>query len=212
MMKPAAVLIAALAIAVPARAQEARVDPEHIMTVLKDAGYPAEYFNQDKTFRQILSKSGNYQFLVAMWDCVDGKECQTLEFYANFPREQKPTKEQLDAYSGPREGVRIWLDRRSGHPAGARHQCPRRAERRADRGPTQGVGYQSERLRDVPDARAQRFPGCRPCTGSGRRNRRRRLTLMEWGVCNWWSSTDLRIGNSSFTSSMRRVQRPVNVY
>lgn len=112
MMKPAAVLIAALAIAVPARAQEARVDPEHIMTVLKDAGYPAEYFNQDKTFRQILSKSGNYQFLVEMWDCVDGKDCQTLEFYANFPREQKPTKEQLDAYSGPREGVRIWLDRR----------------------------------------------------------------------------------------------------
>jgi hypothetical protein len=112
MLKHAAFLIATLMIAVPAHAQEARVDPEHIMTVLKDAGYPAEYVNQDKSFRQILSKSGDYQFLVEMWDCVDGKECQTLEFYANFPREEKPTKEHLDAYSGPREGVRIWLDRR----------------------------------------------------------------------------------------------------
>ena len=112
MFKPAAFLIAAMAIAVPAHAQEARVDPEHIMTVLKDAGYPAEYFNQDKGFRQILSKSGDYQFLVEMWDCVDGKACQTLEFYANFPMEEKPTKERIDAYSGPREGARIWLDRR----------------------------------------------------------------------------------------------------
>src|SRR3989337_1817588 len=112
MIKPAAIFIAAMAIAVPAHAQEARVDPDHIMTVLKDAGYPAEYFNQDKSFRPILSKSGTYQFLVEMWDCVEGKECQTLEFYANFPGEEKPTKEHLDAYSGPREGVRIWLDRR----------------------------------------------------------------------------------------------------
>lgn len=112
MIKRTAMLIAAMAIAVPAHAQEARVDPEHIMTVLKDAGYPAEYFNQDKGFRQILSKSGDYQFLVEMWDCVDGKACQTLEFYSNFPMEEKPTKERIEAYSGPREGARIQLDRR----------------------------------------------------------------------------------------------------
>jgi hypothetical protein len=112
MIKRTAILIAAMAVAVPAHAQEARVDPEHIMTVLKDAGYPAEPFNQDKGFRQILSKSGNYQFLVEMYDCVDGKACQTLEFFSNFPMEEKPTKERLDAYSGPREGARIWLDRR----------------------------------------------------------------------------------------------------
>jgi hypothetical protein len=113
MIKPAAMIVAAMAIAVPAHAQEARVDPEHIMTVLKNAGYPAEYFNDsDGDYRQILSKSGNYQFLVEMWDCVDGKECQILEFYANFPRAEKPTKEWIEAYPGPREGVRIWLDRR----------------------------------------------------------------------------------------------------
>jgi hypothetical protein len=107
-----AFLIAAMAVAVPAQAQDARVDPDHIMSVLKDAGYSAEYINDDKAYRQILSKSSDYQFLVEMWDCVDGKECQTLEFYANFPLEEKPTKERLDAYSGPREGARIQLDRR----------------------------------------------------------------------------------------------------
>ena len=116
MIKPAAVLIAAMAIAVPAAtpalAQEARVDPEHILTVLTGAGYKAEAVNQDKGFRQILTEAGDYRFLVEMWDCVDGKACQTLEFYANFPMEEKPTKERLDAYSGPRDGARIWLDRR----------------------------------------------------------------------------------------------------
>ena len=112
MTKRVVLLIAAMAIATPAQAQEARVDPDHIMTLLKDAGYPAEYFNDDSDYRQILSKSGDYQFLVEMYDCVDGKECQTLEFYSNFPLDEAPTKEKLDAYSGPRDGARIALDRR----------------------------------------------------------------------------------------------------
>lgn len=112
MIKRTALLIAAIAIAVPAHAQDARVEPEHILAVLKDAGYEAETINEDKGFRQILTKSGDYRFLVEMWDCVDGKSCQTLEFYANVPMVEKPTKERLDAYSGPREGARISIDRR----------------------------------------------------------------------------------------------------
>ena len=112
MTRRVAFLIAAMTIAVPAQAQDARVDPDHIMTLLKDAGYPAEYFNDDDDFRQILSKSGDYQFLVEMYDCVDGKACETIEFYSNFPLDVAPTKEKLDAYSGPREGARIALDRR----------------------------------------------------------------------------------------------------
>src|SRR5687768_9387753 len=111
MMKHIA-LIAALALAIPAQAQDARVDPDHIMTLMKDAGYPAEYYNTNKDYRQILSKSGDRQFLVEMYDCVDSKECQTLEFYSNFPTEEKPTKELLDAYAGPRGDARIALDRR----------------------------------------------------------------------------------------------------
>jgi len=116
MTKRAAFLVAATAIAIPvpmpAHAQDARVDPDHIMTVLKDAGYPAEYFNEDDDYRQILSKSGDYQFLVEMYDCEAAKACQTLEFYSNFPMDEKPTKERIDAYAGPREGARIALDRR----------------------------------------------------------------------------------------------------
>jgi len=111
MMKRTALLIAAIAIAIPAHAQEARVDPEHIMTVLKDAGYPAENFSEETDYRQILTKSGDYQFLVEMYDCVDGKACQTLEFYSNFPKKPELTKERLDAYAGPREGARIALNR-----------------------------------------------------------------------------------------------------
>lgn len=112
MTRQIAFLIAAMAVAAPAHAQEARVDPEHILAVLKDAGYSAETMNDDKGFRQILTDSGGYRFLVEMWDCVDGTACETLEFYANFPLDEKPTQERLDAYSGPREGARIGFDRR----------------------------------------------------------------------------------------------------
>ena len=112
MTRQIAFMIAAMALAAPAHAQDARVDPDHYMTLLKDAGYPAEYFNDDTDYRQILSKAGDYQFLVEFYDCVDGKACQTLEFYSNFPMEESPTKEQLEAYTGPREGARIMLDRR----------------------------------------------------------------------------------------------------
>jgi hypothetical protein len=112
MIKRVALLVAAACLAVPAEAQEARIDPDHVMTVMKDAGYPAEFFNDDADYRQILSKTGNYQFLVEMYDCVDGKSCQTLEFYSNFPMEEKPTKQKLDAYSGARDGASISLDRR----------------------------------------------------------------------------------------------------
>ena len=37
MTRRVAFLIAAMTIAVPAQAQDARVDPDHIMTLLKDA-------------------------------------------------------------------------------------------------------------------------------------------------------------------------------
>jgi len=112
MTKRIAFLMAAMAIAVPAQAQDARVDPDHYMMLLQDAGYPAKYFNDDTDYRQILSKAGDYQFLVEFYDCVDSKACQTLEFYSNFPMDPAPTKEKVAAYSGPREGARIMLDRR----------------------------------------------------------------------------------------------------
>jgi hypothetical protein len=105
-------VFAALALAMPAQAQDATIDPDHIISVLKDAGYPAEYFNEEMDYRQVLSKSGTYNFLVEMYDCEAGKTCNTLEFYSNFPMDTAPTKEKLDAYSGPRDGARLSLDRR----------------------------------------------------------------------------------------------------
>ena len=111
MLKRVALLIAATTFAIPAQAQDATLDPDHIVSVLKDAGYPAEYFNQDADYRQILSKSGNYQFLVELYECTDSKACKTLEFYSNFPMEEAPTKAKLDAYSGPRDDARISINR-----------------------------------------------------------------------------------------------------
>jgi hypothetical protein len=107
------VMLAALALALPAQAQEAVLDPDHIVGLLKDAGYPAEYFSEEAEYRQILiSKPGSHQFLVELYDCEEGKTCDTLEFFAGFTMEQPPAKEALDAYPGPREGAQIYLDRR----------------------------------------------------------------------------------------------------
>lgn len=111
MMKRLA-LVAAFGIVIPAHAQGATVDPDHIVSVLRDAGYPAEYFSEEADYRQILSKSGNHQFLVELYDCENGTACETLEFFAGFPMEEPPTAEVLDAFPGPREGARISIDRR----------------------------------------------------------------------------------------------------
>jgi hypothetical protein len=111
-MIKAIAVTAALALALPAHAQDATVDPDHIIQVLKDAGYSAEYFNEEMDYRQILSKSGTYNFLIEMYDCEDGKSCDTLEFYSNFPMDEAPTQAKLDAYSGPSDGARLSLDRR----------------------------------------------------------------------------------------------------
>jgi hypothetical protein len=111
-MKRVAFALAAAAFATSAQAQEISIDPDHITAVLKQAGYPAENFNDDADYRQILTKSGNYQFLVEMSDCQNGTACQTIGFYSNFPMDTPPTKEKLDAYGGPLEGTRLSLDRR----------------------------------------------------------------------------------------------------
>ena len=111
MMKRLAV-VALLALATPAQAQEATIDPDHIVSVLKDAGYPAEYLNSGADFRQILTKVGQRQFLVELYDCTDRKACETMEFTAEFPMEEPPTNDAISAYSGPHEGARVALDRR----------------------------------------------------------------------------------------------------
>jgi hypothetical protein len=110
------VALAALALAMPAQAQDAAVDPDRIAALLRDAGNSAEYFTEEASYRQILSESGGYQFLVELYDCDAGKACTTLEFFAGFPMEEPPTEEALDGYSGLRDGARIYLDR-SGHPS-----------------------------------------------------------------------------------------------
>jgi hypothetical protein len=106
--------LAALALATPAQAQDSpTVDPDHFITVLKDAGFPAENYSHEKDYRQILiSKPGFHQFLVEMYDCEDGKTCNSMEFFVTFPMDNPPTKEAIAAYTGPHDGADIDTDRR----------------------------------------------------------------------------------------------------
>jgi hypothetical protein len=111
MLKRVALLIAATAFAVPAQAQNT-VDPDHLIEILDGAGFPAEYFSQEPDYRQILvSKPGNHQFLVELYDCENGKTCDTVEFFVGFPMDNPPTRDALAAYAGPHEGAEISLDR-----------------------------------------------------------------------------------------------------
>jgi len=114
MFKRVALIATAIAFAVPAHAQDApTVDPDHLIDVLKGAGYPAENFSHEKDYRQILiSKPGAHQFLVEMYDCEDGKTCNTMEFFVTFAMDHPPTKEAIAAYSGPHDGADVDIDRR----------------------------------------------------------------------------------------------------
>lgn len=110
-------IIAALALASPAYAQTATVDPEQVMTLLKDAGYPAEHAGDQNGYRQILSEADDFGFSVDLWDCTAGKACETILFFTVFKKEDDtPTKEALAAYTSQQPGGRMYLDRR-GSPA-----------------------------------------------------------------------------------------------
>ena len=112
MLKRVAIIAAAAAFATTAHAQTT-VDPDHYMSVLKDAGWPAENFSDEKDYRQILvSKPGSHQFLVEMYDCEDGKTCNSMEFFVTFPMDNPPSKEALAGYTGPHDGADIDTDRR----------------------------------------------------------------------------------------------------
>jgi len=111
MLKWVALATAAMAFAVPAHAQTT-VDPDHLIELLDGAGFPAEYFSQEPDYRQILvSKPGHHQFLVELYDCENGKTCDTIEFFVGFPMDNPPTRDALAAYDGPHEGAEISLDR-----------------------------------------------------------------------------------------------------
>jgi hypothetical protein len=110
MLTRAALPLVALALAVPAQAQST-VEPDHLIDVMKDAGYKAEYFSQESDVRQILSETADYQFLVELYGCKQGKACNTVDFFVNVPMDNPPDKAALDAYDGPREGAEISLDR-----------------------------------------------------------------------------------------------------
>ena len=116
MFKYIAATAVALALATPALAEDG-VDPEHIASLLKDAGYPADFNGEQTGYRQIVSKAGNYGFTVEFFDCTAGKACETLLFYTIFKKgDDTPVKEAIDAYSGEQPGGRMFLDRR-GDPA-----------------------------------------------------------------------------------------------
>jgi len=105
-------LAAALAVATPAQAQDT-VDPDHIASLLRNADYPAEFFGDVSTYRQIVSRSGNYEFTVEFFDCTARKACEVLLFHTAFKKgDDPPTKAEIDAYSGRQPDGRTFLDRR----------------------------------------------------------------------------------------------------
>ena len=106
-------VIAALALASPAHAQSTTADPEQVVALLKDAGYPAEPFGDQNGYRQVTSKVGDFEFTVDLFDCTAGKACELVLFYTAFkPSEDLPNKEAIAAYSGQQPGGRMFVDRR----------------------------------------------------------------------------------------------------
>jgi hypothetical protein len=106
-------IIAALALATPAHAQTATADPDQVVALLKEAGYPAEPFGDQNGYRQVTSKAGDYEFSVDLFDCTAGKACELVLFYTAFKAgEDMPSKEAIAAYSGQQSAGRMFVDRR----------------------------------------------------------------------------------------------------
>lgn len=86
-MPPFRTLLAAAALlaAMPAAAQTiAAADPESIAGVLRAEGYKAELTTGKNGSPVIESAAEGSKFLVFFYDCTEGRNCKTIQFFIGF--------------------------------------------------------------------------------------------------------------------------------
>lgn len=94
----------------PLAARNITADVEQIAQLLQSEGYQAKLQGEGEE-RHIKTGMAGYDFLILPFDC-DGKgeNCKSVQFYAAFTAENKPTLEEMNSYAAENRFGRIYLD------------------------------------------------------------------------------------------------------
>ncbi|MBX7457459.1 YbjN domain-containing protein [Qipengyuania sp. 1NDH17] len=105
-----AILSASMMAATPLAAKNITADVEQIAQLLQSEGYQAKLQGEGED-RHIKTGMAGYNFLILPFDC-DGKgeNCKSVQFYAAFTAENKPTLEEMNTYAAENRFGRIYLD------------------------------------------------------------------------------------------------------
>ena len=99
-----------LAPAAPALAQNVTADHDQIAEVMKGAGYRAELKGEGAE-RYINSGAGGHSFSLLFYGCDNaGDNCKSVQLYAGFTAEKKPSLEAMNEYAAKNRWGRIYLD------------------------------------------------------------------------------------------------------
>lgn len=109
-LKLAAGAAALTAMAAPAFAQNVEANYKKVAAALESAGYEAS-IEGEGTDRFVSSASAGYTFSVFFFGCDDaGDACKTVQFYAGFAPDNKPTLTQMNQYAATRRWGRVYID------------------------------------------------------------------------------------------------------
>ena len=97
-------------VSAPAFAQNVEANYSEVVDALQSAGYKAKVEGTGSD-RFVSSASAGYTFGVFFFGCDDGgNACKTVQFYAGFSPDKKPSLTQMNQYAATRRWGRIYID------------------------------------------------------------------------------------------------------
>lgn len=85
-------------------------DGEAIAAFLRDSGYRAEIEFLSDGRPSIASAAEGLRFWIFLRDCVDGRDCENIQFHAGFTMETPPTIERIGEWNSRRIVGQAFLD------------------------------------------------------------------------------------------------------
>lgn len=85
-------------------------DPARIAGLLQDAGYRAQLTNDSDGDPMIKSAAAGSDFTIFFFNCTDGKNCKTIQFFAGFDKAQPMEVDVVNRWNREKRFGKAYLD------------------------------------------------------------------------------------------------------
>lgn len=104
--------VASLFLALPAHAQMVRAqDPQSVVNAMQAAGYSAKLGKDKVGDPMITSASSGTNFTVFFYNCIDNKECATVQFWSGYNTKEPISLQQINAWNAGQRFARAFNDK-----------------------------------------------------------------------------------------------------